>query len=159
MGIFSLFKSNEGNKSALVANNMTHTDLPEKWVSPKDAKILTSMLNSGEVLNTVANGYLECKRINANIEALRTATSADLQKHIATLQYCERAMMSAFAERGTALKQNYRVLDKALESNDRQLILAALQGISSIVTKDPLESIEAFSKRLLDKSKPLELDF
>ena len=48
--------------------------------------------------------------------------------------------------------------DKAVASNDRDLILASLQGISSIVTKSPLDDFEKFVELYNDPSQEL-LDF
>ena len=52
----------------------------------------------------------------------------------------------------------FRSLDKAVASNDRDLILASLQGISSIVTKSPLDDFEKFVELYNDPSQEL-LDF
>lgn len=51
------------------------------------------------------------------------------------------------------------VLDKALKSNDRELIIGALQGISSIVVKNPLEDIAKLAFALQNPKQRLELDF
>lgn len=63
-----------------------------------------------------------------------------------------------FGEREKALDVHYRTLDKAIESNDRELIVAAIQGISTIVTKTPLEDLERLAQLYNDSSAPL-LDF
>lgn len=49
-------------------------------------------------------------------------------------------------------------MDKAMESGDRELILASLQGISSIVTKSPLDELEKFAELFNNPDVPL-LDF
>ena len=63
-----------------------------------------------------------------------------------------------FGERDKALVKHYDLLDKAVDSNDRDLILASLQGISSIVTKSPLDDFEKFVELYNDPSQEL-LDF
>ena len=48
--------------------------------------------------------------------------------------------------------------DMAMESGDRELILASMQGISNIVTKSPLDELEQFAKVFNNPDLPL-LDF
>lgn len=134
------------------------TELPVR-ITTKEAGILATMQNYSDIVNRVASGYMECRRISANIEALRISTSADLKKHAREIQLCEKALMATFHERGMALNKHYQALDMALRDGDRQMILASLQGISSIVVKDPLESVSKLAMALRDTSKPLELDF
>ena len=66
--------------------------------------------------------------------------------------------IKCLAKREKALDVYYRTLDKAIESNDRELIVAAIQGISTIVTKTPLEDLERLAQLYNDSSAPL-LDF
>ena len=63
-----------------------------------------------------------------------------------------------FGERDKALSKHYDLLDNAINSNDREMILVALHGISSIVTKSPLDDFEKFVELYNDTSQPL-LDF
>jgi len=46
-----------------------------------------------------------------------------------------------------------------LQTNDRELIIASLRGISSIIEKNPLESFHEFVKVLDNKDETLLLDF
>ena len=64
-----------------------------------------------------------------------------------------------FAERSTALMAHYKTLDQALVSDDRELIIASLKGISSIVSQNPLESFAEFTKALDNDDEVLNLDF
>ena len=70
----------------------------------------------------------------------------------------EQFFLDVFGERDAALGKHYDLLDKAVASNDKDLIIAAIKGISTIVTKSPLEDLEAFAKVFNDESQPL-LDF
>lgn len=67
-------------------------------------------------------------------------------------------MEGTFGERDKALTKHYDLLDKAVASNDRDLILASLQGISSVVTKSPLDDFEKFVELYNDPTQEL-LDF
>ena len=74
-------------------------------------------------------------------------------------QLCRDVLSAVFSERQTALNAHYATLDKALQSDDKELIIASLEGISSIVEKNPLESFKEFSKVLDNKDETLYLDF
>lgn len=84
----------------------------------------------------------------------------DVQMANITAKYksFELLQNKVFGEREKALDVHYRTLDKAIESNDRELIVAAIQGISTIVTKTPLEDLERLAQLYNDSSAPL-LDF
>jgi hypothetical protein len=74
-------------------------------------------------------------------------------------QLCRDVLSRVFSERQTALNAHYATLDKALGTNDRELIIASLKGISSIVETNPLESFKDFTKVLDNKDETLYLDF
>ena len=74
-------------------------------------------------------------------------------------QLCRDVLSAVFSERQTALNAHYATLDKALQSDDKELIIASLEGISSIVEKNPLESFKEFTKVLDNKDETLYLDF
>lgn len=74
-------------------------------------------------------------------------------------QLCRDVLSQVFSERQTALNAHYATLDKALGANDRELIIASLKGISSIVETNPLESFKEFTKVLDNKDETLYLDF
>lgn len=74
-------------------------------------------------------------------------------------QLCRDVLAAVFSERQTALNAHYETLDKALQTDDKELIIASLRGISSIVEKNPLESFKEFSKVLDNKNETLFLDF
>ena len=74
-------------------------------------------------------------------------------------QLCRDVLSQVFSERQTALNAHYATLDKALGANDRELIIASLKGISSIVKTNPLESFKEFTKVLDNKDETLYLDF
>lgn len=74
-------------------------------------------------------------------------------------QLCRDVLSAIFSERQTALNAHYATLDKALQSDDKDLIIASLEGISSIVEKNPLESFKEFTQVLDNKDETLYLDF
>lgn len=64
-----------------------------------------------------------------------------------------------YGERSKALNAHYATLDKALNNNDREIIIASLRGISSIVEKNPIEQFESFQKVLRNDQETLYLEF
>lgn len=102
---------------------------------------------------------MENKRINANIKALRMQTNAAIKIHAENIALAKDLIARTFGERAIALNRHYQVLDKALAENDKQLMISALQGISSIVVANPLESVAKILHSLTSKDEPLRLDF
>ena len=82
----------------------------------------------------------------------------EIAKTVAKFKTAQDFMEKTFGERDKALSKHYDLLDDAIKSNDRDMILAALHGISSIVTKSPLDDFEKFVELYNDTSQPL-LDF
>ena len=119
---------------------------------------LASQLNLSGMVERVTDMYAECKRIEAQTELVKAWSQAEIVKTVAKYKLCQEFMYHAFGERDKALTQHYDLLDKAIISNDKDLIIAALQGIGGIVTKSPLQDIEQFAKLYEDTSRPL-LDF
>ena len=68
-------------------------------------------------------------------------------------------MLHIFGEREQALNKHYAVLDNAMQTGDREMVIVALQGISSIVVSNPLEQFTEMVKALEDPKAVLELDF
>ncbi len=170
MKIYNLFKS---SKTPLVdadydgkdyssegynMNSETLDNLP-LVLGAKEKNVLAQLRSAGNIANKVGEYWIENKRINANIEALKIQTNASLQKHAEYMLTMQNIVARTFAERNTALSKHYQVLEKAMNSNDRELIIASLQGISSIVVKNPLEDIAKIAFALNNPSQHLELDF
>lgn len=98
--------------------------------------------------------YLQCKQMDL------VAKQSDERLAAIAIKYkiCEEFLEKTFGEREKALSEDYAVLNKAIETNDRELIIQAMKNISSIVVKSPLEDFESFVQLFNDESKPL-LDF
>lgn len=168
MSFFDFFKRKDPVETAEVieahyeeavqpVGHKSNDSLPVR-LSKVDLAKLENIQSLGTLGNRIADAYLESKRINANIKALRIATSSDLKKHAEQIAYAKDCLAKVFSERSVALNKHYAVLDRALRSDDRELIIASLQGISSIVVANPLDSIAA-NLRALNSDKPLQLDF
>lgn len=103
--------------------------------------------------------WQESNRIEQNIAMIEAAKEVELQNIVAKFELCKEMLTQTFGQRQQGLNAHYQMLDKALGTNDREMIIASLKGISSIVASNPLEDFSKFIEAWNDKSKPLELDF
>lgn len=102
--------------------------------------------------------YKHSLQVKQNIAAINAATTVELNKIAAKYKSCELFLNKTFSERGQALEAFYKILDNAIENNDRESLIAAMRGMSDIVTSSPLQDFEKFAELYNDTSKPL-LDF
>lgn len=103
--------------------------------------------------------WQESNRIEQNIAMIEAAKEVELQNIVAKFELCKEMLTQTFGQRQQGLNAHYQMLDKALGTNDREMIIASLKGISSIVASNPLEDFSKFIEAWNDKNKPLELDF
>lgn len=156
--IFGSSKSENVESYEIVKSDSDFDSIPVVLSSPEKSN-LNTLQQLGALGNKMADTYIESKRINANIKALKTQTNAVVKMHANSIAAAREVVVSVFKERSEALIKHYNVLDKALENNDRELILASLQGISSIVVSNPIEQISQYVAILQDPKKKLYLDF
>ncbi len=109
--------------------------------------------------NRIVDVWQESRRIDQNIAIINSAKEVELEKIAAKFTLCREALAQRFGERNKGLIAHYQVLENALESNDREMIIASLKGISNIVASNPLEDFTAFMNIMDDENKTLELDF
>lgn len=111
----------------------------------------------------LASKYLDIYRMNTQcameIRKLELQNEVMIKGMTERYQLVRSVLSSIFAERQTALTAHYSTLDQALKNNDKELIIASLRGISTIVENNPLESFEKFTKVLDNKDETLYLDF
>ena len=112
------------------------------------------MQNLGNASQQIANIYA----MSCRIKQIKAQTDVQLANTIAKYKVCHEFLESTFGERHEALQKHYDVLDNAVASGDRDLILAALHGISDIVTTSPLSELQRLAEVFDDPSVPL-LDF
>lgn len=126
----------------------------------KIAKEVSSCIQTNpDLLKRSYEIWAENKRLDKEIEMVRIQNETEIIKITQRYELFRDVLISVFGERQTALHAHYKTLDKALENNDRELVIAALKGISSIVVQNPLESFAEFSKVLNDDNLNLNLDF
>ena len=93
--------------------------------------------------NSLIDIYKMNAEYNADIKKLEIQSRERIAEMTMRYQLCRDALTALFAERQT----------------DRELIIASLRGISSIIEKNPLESFHEFVKVLDNKDETLLLDF
>lgn len=116
------------------------------------------ILAVADTVHNIANLYTQCQAFKNRTEQINAWSNVQMANTIAKYKVCQQFLESTFGERNGALQKHYEVMDKAMESGDRELILASLQGISSIVTKSPLDELEKFAEVFNNPDVPL-LDF
>ena len=110
------------------------------------------------LMQNAGNLYAQCCEIKEKTKQVQAWSQAKITETVAKYKSCQEFLSYTFGERDKALSKQYEVLDKAVNNGDKDLIIAALQGISGIVTSSPLSDFDKFAKLYEDKSQPL-LDF
>ncbi|MDE6257311.1 MAG: hypothetical protein K2M53_02895 [Muribaculaceae bacterium] len=128
-------------------------------ISDKELKTLSKLRSLGENATKIGEYWVENKRINANIKVLKIQTNAALQRHAQYMMAMQNIATKAFAERHIALSKQYEALERGMDTNDREIIITALQCIADIVVKNPLEDLAKLAYVLKNPSQNLELDF
>lgn len=108
-----------------------------------------------DVAQNVAGMYKDCMAIEAQTQKVKTWGDVEITKTIAKFKSTQDFLQKSFGERDEALRHHYAILDDAVAKNDREMIIAALKGISSIVTKSPLEDFDKFVAMYNDTTQPL----
>ena len=111
------------------------------------------------MIGDITRVYEKSLEIKRNIALIQASTAVELKKIASQYELCQNVLQGVFGQRQEALAAHYEVLEKALEGDDRTLIIASLRGISEIVISNPLDSYSKFIEAWNDNSKPLELDF
>lgn len=106
----------------------------------------------------IADFYTQCQMINSKNRQLEAMTQVMLANTVAKFKLSEQFLTLSFGERHEALQHYYDIMDKAIAEDNQDLIIAAMNRISSIVTSSPLSDLEKFLRRFNDPSDSL-LDF
>lgn len=141
-----------------VNENVEAQDVPQQ-ISLGNGMTLMDAVDRAEqvmdVAQTVAGMYKDCMAIEAQNKQVKTWGDVEITKTIAKFKSTQDFLQKSFGERDKALTKHYDILDKAVATNDKEMILAALKGISSIVTKSPLDDFDKFVAMYNDTTQPL----
>lgn len=106
-----------------------------------------------------ADFYIENKRISKQLKAMESYNEMAMERMVLNYKQNREILSAVFGERFKALNAHYKALNKAIESNDREVVLAALRGINDIVAQNPLESFSEFKRIVNSENEVLKLDF
>lgn len=144
------------------------TDL-YKYMIDSDRDIAMSTIDTVNNVGNMATGIINkaldvwhtSMIVEQNIATINAQTTVQLAEIAGRYTTMQQALMTMYGERHGALQKHYDVLEKALVSNDRELIIASLKGVSSIVVSNPYADFAKFMDAWNNNSKdnPLELDF
>ena len=116
-------------------------DAPEnKAVSlVQEVNLAAQQLNEGISMVQNVAGLYTLQEHTKQVEAM---SRVQLAQTVAKYKATELFLTSTFEERGEVLRQHYKVLDHALASGDKELIIRAMSEISGVVTTSPLKDLE-----------------
>ena len=112
-----------------------------------------------EYLNKLTDIWAENRRLDKQMQFLEMQNEKQILVLTKRYEMFRDILTAVFSERQVALSAHYKTLDNALASNDKELIIASLKGISSIVEQNPLSSLAEFTKILDNENDVLELNF
>lgn len=111
--------------------------------------------NTQNLVSKVGEIYNESKRIdNENLQLKK-----ELVEIVGNFKQNQSIIQNIFSERGRIIDKHFELIDKGMRENDDKMILEGLRAASQFVITNPLENFDDFKKALMDKNKPLELDF
>lgn len=141
------------------------SETPSRDAAGRTENILTLVKANEQVImqgidlaSQVTEVYAESQRLNAQVKMTEQWSQVEMAKTAAKFYATKELIERTFGERHQALSSHYKALDHAIECGDRELIVAAMHQISTIVTSSPLADFQTFVERFNDKSQPL-LDF
>lgn len=128
-------------------------DAPEnKAVSlVQEVNLAAQQLNEGiSMVQNVAGLYTQCVQLQEHTKQIEAMSRVQLARTVAKYKATEQFLTSTFEERGGVLRQHYKVLDHALASGDKELIIRAMSEISGVVTTSPLKDLEKLCENFDD---------
>ena len=131
------------------------TGYQEEYVPSESSNCASQVLG---LMQSASNLYAECKLVEERTEQIKLWGEVKIAETVAKYRSCQEFLSFTFGERDKALSKHYDLLDKAVNDGDKELIVAALKGISGIVTSSPLSDFKEFVKLYEDTTQPL-LDF
>lgn len=126
-----------------------------------DVSDLKALDICSSTINNALDVYKTSLLVEQNIATIKAATDIKLAQITSKYNLCRAMLEQTFRERSQGLNAHYAILDKAIAAGDRELVIHALQGISSIVVSNPIDKFSEMVKNWdsYSKSNPLQLDF
>ena len=155
---YEISKNNYDNSLQPVQNNYYN---PSQRLNDLSAFVSqhTMLLDKTlDLASQVTEVYAESQRLSAQVELARIKSQEEIAKMASKFQVTKMTIEKVFGERQSALHQHYKTLDYGIKNGDREIIIAAMQQISSIVVSSPLADIQNFIEAYNTEGAPL-LDF
>ena len=105
--------------------------------------------NSTQILNSVANSYLEYRKVLEEEKTKRQAIETWEKEAIAKIELQKELFITvlsrSFDERDRVFTSFFKVVDSALETGDNQKLALALASITTIAKTSPLNELVSYS--------------
>ncbi len=133
-------------------------DFTEKALTETDeleTKISTNMQNFGNAIEQTTSLYNNFARIaesfnRRDIELAKIAKdSQQLDNELKKINVIEQTITTHFKERAKNFDKFEEVIDKGLESNNLDYVIAGLQAMATVATQNPLEILKTKNKKAI----------
>jgi hypothetical protein len=94
------------------------------------------------------SAYRDIRIIDRDIAETEARTVRAVETIRAQHASLRLAMSYVFSERQQVIEKHFDVVDAALATNDRELLIYALRGLGEVVASSPFADIEAFARAL-----------
>lgn len=110
-------------------------------------------------VNDAKSFWLENKKLDNQLKAIESHNKNEINRITKKYELAKDALQFIFGQRQTALNRHYETLDIGLKTDDREMIMTSLRGISTMISQNPLESFAEFCEVWDNKDETLYLDF
>ena len=121
--------------------------------------VLKFMSENKDIAHSVIDSYNTIQKNASDLKKLEMESKERITIITHKYQLVRDILAEAYGERFKALNAHYKVLDMALESDDREMIISSLKSISSIVQTNPIADFDKLKSILNNDNETLQLDF
>ena len=111
--------------------------------------------NTFNLIDKAGQLFIDSKKIDHENAKLKV----ELAKIVSDFKLKQGFLQAVFSERSRVIDKHFETIDQGLLEGNDQLILQGLRSVGNFVSTNPLDNFDNFSKVLLDKNAPLDLDF
>lgn len=117
--------------------------------------------NVGELAIEGLDLYRQSLEIQRDITKIRACSLVEIKRITEKYNIGHHLIEKVYDERKEALNKHYDLLDKAMATNNKEVLIMTLQNISGIVTSKPFDSFNEILKNwdTYNDDNPLLLDF
>lgn len=146
------------NKIAPRNSVQTNDDFTEKALTETnelETKISSNMQNFGNTIEQTTSLYNNFARIaessdRRDVELAKIAKdSKQLDNELKKINVIEQTITTHFKERARNFDKFEEVIDKGLEINNLDYVIAGLQAMATVVTQSPLDTLKSKNKKAI----------